>query len=77
MYYTITTITTVGYGDITGTNSIERSISAFLEVFGVCFFAVVSGKILNIIGNFESRDQDFRDKKELVDKMSEKFNFNR
>jgi voltage-gated potassium channel len=56
MYYTITTITTVGYGDITGTNSIERSISAFLEVFGVCFFAVVSGKILNIIGNFETRD---------------------
>ncbi|MFN9903918.1 MAG: ion channel [bacterium] len=30
MYYTITTITTVGYGDISGTNSIERPICAFL-----------------------------------------------
>jgi hypothetical protein len=38
---------------------------------------VVSGKILSILGNFETRDSDFKEKKELIDKMSEKFNFSR
>ena len=29
LYYTITTISTVGYGDITGTNSYERYVCVF------------------------------------------------
>ena len=48
-YYTVTTITTVGYGDIRGTNIIERIICCLLMVLGVVFFSIASGTFTNII----------------------------
>ena len=42
-YYTVTTVTTVGYGDITGTNSGEKIFCMILMVSGVVFFSIVSG----------------------------------
>ena len=48
-YYTVTTITTVGYGDIRGTNMIERIVCCLLMVLGVVFFSIASGTFTNII----------------------------
>jgi hyperpolarization activated cyclic nucleotide-gated potassium channel 2 len=73
-YFTITTITTVGYGDITGTNSYERIICAFLMVFGVCFFAVVSGKILGVLSSIENKENEYADHKSIVDCLSDQIN---
>jgi ribosomal protein S13 len=49
MYYTITTVTTVGYGDISANNDIERLIAIFLMICGVLFFSYSSGTITTII----------------------------
>lgn len=53
LYFTVTTITTVGYGDISGTNSLERLICCFLMIMGVLFFSVSSGTLTSIITNYE------------------------
>ena len=42
-YYTVTTVTTVGYGDISGSNSGEKIFCMILMVVGVVFFSIVSG----------------------------------
>jgi hypothetical protein len=42
LYYTVTTISTVGYGDITGTNMYERFVCIFNQFLGVIFFSVIS-----------------------------------
>ena len=47
-YYTITTITTVGYWDVEGTNTLERLISIINEVIGVIFFSIIVSKLANI-----------------------------
>ena len=53
LYYTVTTISTVGYGDISGNNNTERIICIFLMITGVFFFSFSSGSLTNIIQNYE------------------------
>jgi hypothetical protein len=42
-YYAVTSMTTVGYGDIRGFNLTERIVAMFLMVLGVLFFSMASG----------------------------------
>ena len=44
-YFILTTITTVGYGDITGTTSAEFIFSMFVEFIGLTFFSLLTGTI--------------------------------
>lgn len=46
LYWAITTITTVGYGDIHGTNEIEFLASIVVEIIG----AALVGYMINVIG---------------------------
>lgn len=44
-YFTLTTITTVGYGDISGKTLIEFIFSMIVEFFGLSFFSLMSGTV--------------------------------
>jgi hypothetical protein len=44
-YFTVTTITTVGYGDISGHNSTERCICILMMICGVVLFSLISSSI--------------------------------
>jgi len=57
VYYTVTTISTVGYGDISGTNNLEKIICCFLMVMGVFFFSFSSGSLTSIISNYDQINQ--------------------
>lgn len=48
-YWTITTITTVGYGDIEGTNDIERLFCSIIMIVGVILFSLANGALASII----------------------------
>jgi len=48
-YFTITTITTVGYGDISGTNTLERSVSILIMIIGVISFSFTTGSLSSIL----------------------------
>lgn len=50
-YFTVTTIMTVGYGDITAFSMIERVICIFLMLIGVVAFSFATGAISSIITN--------------------------
>ena len=43
LYFTITTITTVGYGDISGSNSWERIFCILVMMIGVIGFSYATG----------------------------------
>lgn len=45
VYFTITTITTVGYGDISGSNITERLFCIFLMISGVVAFSYATGML--------------------------------
>jgi len=52
-YWTITTITTVGYGDIEGTNDLERIFCSFIMIIGVILFSLANGALASIVGTDE------------------------
>lgn len=51
IYWSITTITTVGYGDISGTNNYERIFCSFIMVIGVILFNVAQGQLGSLMSS--------------------------
>ena len=56
-YFTMTTITTVGYGDIHGTCSVEKIVCIFLHLVGVLSYSFLSGALTSIIFNYDLMGQ--------------------
>ena len=48
-YWTIQTITTVGYGDVATTNTYERIFASIIMIIGVLAFSFASGSLASII----------------------------
>ena len=60
-YWCITTITTVGYGDISGTNNVERMFCAFVMFIGVIMFSLANGALASIISQEDNGIGGFED----------------
>ena len=61
-YWTVTTITTVGYGDISIKTNLEKVCALFLMVFGVVSFGLLSGSLTNILQNYDVSNAKFQEK---------------
>lgn len=48
-YFTVTTITTVGYGDISGATKSEKIFCILIMVIGVIAFSFASGSLASAI----------------------------
>jgi len=51
LYWTVTTVTTVGYGDISGVNTLERIFCSIIMLVGVIAFSFANGILSSIISN--------------------------
>jgi hypothetical protein len=56
VYWTVTTITTVGYGDISGTNNVERMFAAVTMIGGVIAFSFATGTLSSLLANFDNQN---------------------
>lgn len=54
IYFVLTTITTVGYGDISATNGNERVFCCFLQLIGVIGFSFTSGQLSSLLSSVDS-----------------------
>lgn len=59
-YWAATTITTVGYGDISGTNDFERLFCTIVEIIGVIGFAYASSALTSIITNLDQTNSEIK-----------------
>lgn len=48
-YFTVTTLVTVGYGDITAYNNVEKLMCIMLMMLGVVAFSLTTGALSSII----------------------------
>jgi len=53
MYFTVTTITTVGFGDISGGSSTEKILCIILMIIGVIAFSFATGSLSSLLNNFD------------------------
>ena len=56
LYFTTTTVSTVGYGDITAQNSYEMIWCIILQCIGVVIFTFISGALSSILANYDARE---------------------
>ena len=53
-YWATATMTTVGYGDIYGTNDYERIFCSVIMLFGVIAFSFANGSLTSIIQSIDT-----------------------
>lgn len=61
-YFSVTTIVTVGYGDITAISSTEKIVAVFLMIIGVIAFSFATGALSSIIANIDQSEAILKEK---------------
>ncbi|CDW80054.1 cation channel family protein [Stylonychia lemnae] len=72
-YYTVTTIVTVGYGDIHAYTVSEKILSITLMIIGVVSFSYASGTLTNIINNQDATCAELKQKIETLSEIEQKY----
>ena len=72
-YWTITTITTVGYGDITGKNILEYIFSCFMMVIGVISFSYANGSLASIISNYDDQNGSYLESLDILEQAQKEY----
>ena len=49
MYYSLTTLSTVGYGDFSPESIMEKIFGSIIQIFGVTFFSILMNKFQDIV----------------------------
>lgn len=53
LYFIITTFSTVGYGDISASNSVEKVVCIISMLVGVAAFSTGTSAITNLLTNYD------------------------
>ena len=69
LYWAITTMTTVGYGDITPHRNIEYVFTSIMMLIGASLYAYIIGNIASIFSNLDSAKAAFWSKIEAVNQF--------
>lgn len=66
LYFIITTITTVGYGDITSKSPAEQGFCIVLMLIGVISYSVAIGSFTSILSASDKKEERLRQKLEIL-----------
>jgi len=66
LYWTITTISTVGYGDISPKNSVQMVYAMFIELIGAGLYGFIIGNIASLIANIDAARVLHRERLEKI-----------
>lgn len=77
LYWTVTTLTTVGYGDITPANNLERGICICVMLGGVFFYSYTISTITSIMSDTDKRKTKLEGKLLILQDICQNFNLNR
>jgi len=66
LYWTITTMTTVGYGDITPVLDREYLFASFVMLVGASFYAYIIGNIASLVGQLNASKAQYQQRAQTV-----------
>jgi hypothetical protein len=69
LYFTVTTVATVGYGDVTPVNSVERIYCVMLMLTGVLLVTYVSGALASILTQADVQQAAHQEKLLYLNKL--------
>mmetsp|Transcript_38242 Transcript_38242/g.96126 ORF Transcript_38242/g.96126 Transcript_38242/m.96126 type:complete len:685 (+) Transcript_38242:361-2415(+) len=71
LYWSVTTMTTVGYGDISATNSGEMFAAMAVMLGGILIFVILLGSIQDVFAGGEDREAELNNKLPMLDAWAE------
>ena len=63
MYYSLTTLSTVGYGDSSPVSIMEKILGSIIQIFGVTFFSILMNKFQDIVVSMKGQDEGYNEQK--------------
>ena len=72
-YFTVTTIVTVGYGDITPYSVVEKILCVLLMITGVIGFSFVTGSLSSIIQSEDSSMAKLKEQRQILAEIKEEY----
>ncbi|MEB3341919.1 ion transporter [Okeania sp.] len=66
LYWAITTLTTVGYGDITPVTEIEITFTLIVMFLGISLYAYIIGNVSSLMSNLDAVTTRYREKLEQI-----------
>jgi len=66
MYWAMTTLSTVGYGDITPTSDAERGYAMLAMIIGGAFYGYIVGCVTSIVSDMDLNARAFYDRMDLI-----------
>jgi hypothetical protein len=66
LYWTVTTLATVGYGDITPKNTIEIIIAVMMMILGAILLAFAIAIVVSILGQFDAGKVEHRNRQTAI-----------
>ena len=73
-YFIVTTITTVGYGDMSGFTLTEHVFCIILMLFGVFLFSTISGSLAAVLATIDVTNAELQAKVVFLKRLKSKFN---
>jgi hyperpolarization activated cyclic nucleotide-gated potassium channel 1 len=73
LYWVVTTLATVGYGDITASNSTERAMCIFVMLLGVFFYSYTVGTISTIMSELDREQEKIDGKMHILQDIQREF----
>ena len=72
-YWTLTTVTTVGYGDINAGTTIERVYNLFIMSFGVLLYSFAIGSLSSIVSTLDQKTAEMNQKLQILSSIKKEF----
>lgn len=73
VYFVCTTITTVGYGDYSPRNGVERIFGVILMITGISAFGFMSGALASILSSYDSSSAEQMERLLLLNKCNDQY----
>lgn len=66
VYFSFTTLSTIGYGDFHPVSKIERFVASFILLIGVALFSFIMGNFIEILLNYKTITADNNESEDLT-----------
>jgi hyperpolarization activated cyclic nucleotide-gated potassium channel 1 len=76
MYWAVTTVSSVGYGDIVGTTDMERVVSIIWMILGIGFYSFAIGALSSVLTILDNRNNELQVKLNAVEQMARVISIN-
>ncbi len=73
-YWTLTTVTTVGYGDINAGTTLERAYNLIIMSFGVLMYSFAIGSLSSIVSTLDAKTAEMNQKLDILTSIKKEFN---